>query len=120
MNGERIRKVQFIIGDVAYPEIDLSDLKRMPRRGTRFIHPILLDVGGIWQVLSKDDVYTSPAVRTERAEVKEFKVLKRIMLLGIFDDETFYVKTPGMRKRKTSLTRLLKLGVIERKENQIK
>lgn len=120
--SEKIKKLQFTIGDVAYPDIDISHLKSFPRTYAKFSHPFLLEKGVEWVLRNFIDECTTEVrlvVRTVHDEQVRFKVLERFLWYGIYEDGRIMVKTQGMRRRRTSLKRLQQLGVIRilEKEN---
>ena len=93
-----------------YPEIDISDLKNFPRECGLLSHPIWLQKSVEWSLIDIIDECKGLEVERVKSEKTRVKILEPIQLYGVFKDGSLYVKTKGMRKRKTSLKRLQQLG----------
>lgn len=89
-------KIRIIVGDTAYPEMEVPQI-RVPSHA-KFTNPILIKPNELFQ-LTEDGIVA--------------KALRPLLIYGIAFDGRPLVKTRGMRRRKTSLKRLKTLGVID-------
>lgn len=112
--SEQIKKIRFTIGDVAYPEMDISNSKNFPKRYVELTTSFRLEKGVVWILSESVDEYI-PGKGVKKIEAKKVKVevLEAFDLYGFFEDGKLYVKTKGKRKRKTSLERLQQLNVLK-------
>ena len=112
-----IKRLQFRIGDVLYPAIDLTDLPTMKSikiTARKFSAPLLLNKGFFQIQFScklEGDYWNRPYENTET-----YEVLEPFLLYGVAQDKRLFVQTRGQRKRATSIKRLEQLHILRRIE----